>query len=173
MDLKAHIRNIPDFPRQGIVFRDITTLLKNPSAFRAALDGMQDFLRDRAVQAIAGIESRGFILGAALADRLGTGFVPLRKPGKLPGATLSLSYDLEYGTDALELHSDAFGEGDRVALVDDLLATGGTASAAVQLLRMARAHVVGLALLVELADLNGRRRLDGIEVWSLLKYSGG
>ena len=170
MDLKAQIRNVPDFPKKGIVFRDITTLLKDPGGLRQALDGMEAFLKPQRVQKIAGIESRGFILGAALADRLGAGFVPVRKRGKLPAATVQVSYELEYGTDHLELHADAVEPGERVAIVDDLLATGGTAEATVQLLRKLKAEVIGLALLVELEFLKGRDRLPGVDVWSLVTY---
>ncbi len=170
MDLRAKIRNVPDFPKKGIVFRDITTLLKEPGALRAALDGMEAFFRGREVAKVAGIESRGFILGAALADRLGAGFIPVRKRGKLPAATVRVSYDLEYGTDHLELHVDAVQPGEKVAVVDDLLATGGTAEATIQLLHTLKAQVVGVALLVELAFLQGRKRLAGVDVWSLVRY---
>jgi adenine phosphoribosyltransferase len=170
VDLKARIRNVPDFPKKGIVFRDITTLLKDPDGLRKTLDGMQAFLAGKRIQKIAGIESRGFILGAALADRLGAGFVPVRKRGKLPAATVRISYDLEYGTDHLELHADAIEPGERVAIVDDLLATGGTAEATVKLLRTLNAEIAGLVLLVELEFLKGRERLPGVDVWSLVTY---
>jgi adenine phosphoribosyltransferase len=170
VDLKAQIRNVPDFPKKGIVFRDITTLLKDADGLRKALDGLEAFLKPQRVEKIAGIESRGFILGAALADRLGVGFVPVRKRGKLPAATVQVSYELEYGTDHLEIHADSVRPGERVAIVDDLLATGGTAAATVELLRTLEAEVVGLALLVELEFLGGRDRLPGVDVWSLVAY---
>jgi len=164
------IRDVPDFPKKGIVFRDITTLLQDPAGLRAVLDGMVEFLRGHEVTKVVGVESRGFILGAALADRLGAGFVPVRKRGKLPSTTVRVSYDLEYGSDHLELHADAVAPGEKVVIVDDLLATGGTAEATVKLLRTLKADIVGLALLIELDFLNGRRRLEGIEVWSLVHY---
>ena len=164
------IRDVPDFPKKGIVFRDITTLLQDPAGLRAVLDGMVEFLRGHEVTKVVGVESRGFILGAALADRLGAGFVPVRKRGKLPSTTVRVSYDLEYGSDHLELHADAVEPGEKVVIVDDLLATGGTAEATVKLLRTLKADIVGLALLIELDFLNGRRRLEGIDVWSLVHY---
>lgn len=164
------IRDVPDFPKKGIVFRDITTLLQDPAGLRAVLDGMVEFLRGHEVTKVVGVESRGFILGAALADRLGAGFVPVRKRGKLPSTTVRVSYDLEYGSDHLELHADAVEPGEKVVIVDDLLATGGTAEATVKLLRTLKADIVGLALLIELDFLNGRQRLEGIDVWSLVHY---
>jgi adenine phosphoribosyltransferase len=170
VDLKKMIRDVPDFPKKGIVFRDITTLLQDPAGLRAVLDGMVEFLRGHEVTKVVGVESRGFILGAALADRLGAGFVPVRKSGKLPSTTVRVSYDLEYGSDHLELHADAVEPGEKVVIVDDLLATGGTAEATVKLLRTLKADIVGLALLIELDFLKGRRRLEGIEVWSLVHY---
>ena len=170
MDPKKLIRNVPDFPKKGIMFRDITTLLKDPGGLRAVLDGMEGFFRGLEIHKVVGIESRGFILGTALADRLGAGFVPVRKPGKLPAETVRVSYDLEYGSDHLELHTDAVEPGEKVVIVDDLLATGGTAEATVKLLRMAQADIVGMALLVELDFLKGRERLPGIQVWSLVHY---
>jgi len=170
VDLKKMIRNVPDFPKKGIVFRDITTLLKDPSGLRAALDGMEAFFRGLEIHKVVGIESRGFILGTALADRLGAGFVPVRKPGKLPAETVRVSYELEYGSDHLELHADAVEPGEKVVIVDDLLATGGTAAATVKLLHQAKADIIGLALMVELDFLKGRERLPGIQVWSLVHY---
>jgi adenine phosphoribosyltransferase len=170
VDLKKMIRNVPDFPKKGIVFRDITTLLQDPAGLRAVLDGMVEILRDQKVDKVAGVESRGFIFGAALADRLGAGFVPVRKKGKLPATTVEVSYDLEYGSDQLELHADAVEPGEKVVIVDDLLATGGTAEATVKLLRILDADILGLMLLVELDFLNGRQRLEGIPVWSLVHY---
>jgi adenine phosphoribosyltransferase len=170
VDLKKMIRNVPDFPKKGIVFRDITTLLQDPAGLRAVLDGMVELLRDQKVDKVAGVESRGFIFGAALADRLGAGFVPVRKKGKLPATTVEVSYDLEYGSDQLELHADAVEPGEKVVIVDDLLATGGTAEATVKLLRILDADILGLMLLVELDFLNGRQRLEGIPIWSLIHY---
>lgn len=164
------IRDVPDFPKKGIMFRDITTVLKDPAGLRAVLDGMAAFLEGREVSKVVGIESRGFILGAALADRIGAGFVPVRKRGKLPATTVRVSYDLEYGSDHLELHADAVEPGEKVVIVDDLLATGGTAEATVKLLRTLKADVQGLVLLVELDFLGGRRRLEGVDVWSLVHY---
>ena len=168
--LKHLIRDIPDFPQPGILFRDITTLLRDPAGLRKALDHLIEPHRDTQIDQIVGIESRGFILGAAMADRLGVGFVPVRKPGKLPAATVSAAYELEYGTDALEMHRDAINEGHRVLIVDDLLATGGTARAATQLVRECGGEVVGLAFLIELAALNGRAQLPGEQLFTVIRY---
>lgn len=164
------IRTVPDFPKPGIMFRDITTLLKDPAAFRLATDLLADRYRTAQIGVVAGIESRGFILGAALADRLGVGFVPIRKPGKLPAATLRQSYELEYGTDAVEIHRDALQPGARVLLHDDLLATGGTLSAACSLVDSLGGVIAGIAVLIELSFLNGRARLPGRDVFSLVRY---
>ena len=172
IDLKSIIRTIPDFPKPGIQFRDITTLMKNGPAFRAALDGMQQWLDGREIRKVAGIEARGFVFGAALADRLGAGFVPVRKKGKLPAKTIHISYELEYGSDQLELHEDAVAPGEAVVIVDDLLATGGTARATFELLRRFDADVVGAAFLVELPDLGGRDKLGDLKTWSLVQYEG-
>jgi len=169
-DLKSLIRDIPDFPKPGILFRDITTLLQRPDAFRLAVDRLVERYRGEKLDQIVAIESRGFILASAMAYLLGTGLVPVRKPGKLPHDTLSETYDLEYGSDRLEMHSDALGGGHRVLIVDDLLATGGTASAALALVRRAGANVTGCAFLIELSDLNGRARLGGLPVFSLVTY---
>jgi adenine phosphoribosyltransferase len=168
--LKSFIRDVPDFPKAGIVFKDITTLLKDPIAFRRSLDLFTVLCGEQSVDAVMAIESRGFILGSALADRLGVGFVPVRKPGKLPSKTIQCTYDLEYGTDSLEVHEDAFTKGQRVLVVDDVIATGGTARAAGQLARQLGAQVAGYAFLVELGFLNGRAKLAGAEVLSLIKY---
>ena len=168
--LKQLIRDVPDFPKPGILFKDITTLLRDADGLRAAVDCLVEPYRDTPLDQIVGIESRGFILGAAIADRLGTGFVPVRKPGKLPAATVSASYALEYGTDTLEMHRDALGAGHRVLIVDDLLATGGTARAAVSLVRECGAEVVGVAFLVELLALNGRAQLPGEQLFSVLQF---
>ncbi|HJN45678.1 MAG: adenine phosphoribosyltransferase [Acidobacteria bacterium] len=157
--LKDKIRHVPDFPKPGILYYDITTLLRDPVGLTEVIDGLTEPFRDQQVDVVVGIESRGFILGAAVADRLRTGFVPLRKPGKLPARTIRQSYDLEYGSDALEIHDDAIDQGQRVLIVDDLLATGGTARTAVDLVKKAGGEVAGLAFLVELQFLEGRARL--------------
>ena len=168
--LKQLIRDIPDFPQPGILFRDITTLLRDADGLRSAVDCLVEPYRDTPLDQVVGIESRGFILGAAIADRLGTGFVPVRKPGKLPAATVSASYALEYGTDTLEMHRDALGGGHRVLIVDDLLATGGTARAAVNLVRECGAEVVGLAFLIELVALDGRAQLTDEQLFTVIQY---
>jgi adenine phosphoribosyltransferase len=170
MDLKAHIRHVPDFPKPGILFYDITTLLGSPGGYRATVDQLSAPFADKGVDAVVGIESRGFILGAAVAERLGTGFVPIRKPGKLPARSLRETYSLEYGTDALEIHADALAPGQRVLIVDDVLATGGTAAAAARLVNQLGGTVHGLAFLIELEFLSGRARLSGQEVFSVLRY---
>lgn len=167
--LKAVIRDVPDFPKPGIVFKDITTLLKNPQAFRRAIDLFAVLCGDHPADKVLAIESRGFIVGAALADRLHLGFVPLRKPGKLPGRTIRHTYDLEYGQDCLEIHDDALAPGERVLIVDDLIATGGTAHAAGELVKKLGGTVAAYAFLIELSFLSGRARLDG-DVLSLIKY---
>jgi adenine phosphoribosyltransferase len=170
MDLKTLIRSVPDFPKKGILFYDITTLLKDKRALKLVIDTMAERYRDGRLDIIAGVESRGFILAPALAYQLGAGFVPVRKPGKLPAATLRAQYDLEYGQDTLEIHQDAIRTGQRVLVVDDLLATGGTSAAVVQLIRQLGGEVVGAAFLVELEFLNGRQKLNGCDVYSLLQY---
>jgi len=167
--LKAVIRDVPDFPKPGILFKDITTLLKNPQAYRRALDLFTVLCGDHLADKVVAIESRGFIIGAALADRLGIGFVPVRKPGKLPGSTIRCTYDLEYGQDCLEIHDDALNKGDRVLIVDDVIATGGTARATGELVTRVGGTVAAYAFLVELGFLNGRSRLEG-DVLSLIKY---
>jgi adenine phosphoribosyltransferase len=169
-DLKKLIREVPDFPKPGILFYDITTLLKDPAGLRAVIDGLKDHYRDAQVDVVLGIEARGFIFAPALAYALGAGFVPVRKPKKLPAETVSVTYDLEYGTDTLEMHKDAVRQGDRVLIVDDLLATGGTAAAAARMVRDAGGVVAGLGFVVELTFLGGRGRLSGYEVFSLLEY---
>ena len=168
--LKTHIRNVPDFPKPGILFYDVTTLLKDPQGFKLAIDSLSEPYRDKGISLVVGIESRGFILGAAVADRIGAGFVPVRKLGKLPSKTVRATYDLEYGTDSLEMHRDAIEPGQKVLVVDDLLATGGTARATVDLVRQLGGDVVGVAFLIELADLNGRAKLAGENVRAVLQY---
>jgi adenine phosphoribosyltransferase len=168
--LKTKIRHVPDFPKAGILFFDVTTLLRDRDGFRLTIDAMSKPYQNRGIDVVVGIESRGFILGAAVADRLGVGFVPVRKVGKLPAATIRASYDLEYGSDSLEMHRDAIEPGQHVLIVDDLLATGGTARAAVDLVKQLGGAVSGLAFLIELADLNGRAKLQGEDLLAVLKY---
>jgi adenine phosphoribosyltransferase len=170
VDLAARIRDIPDFPKPGIMFKDITPLLLDAEALRAAVSGLADWARPRGVDYVVAAEARGFILGAALAIELGAGFVPARKPGKLPHDTISAEYILEYGVDSLELHADALAHGARVLIHDDLLATGGTARALADLVSGAGAEVVGCAFLVELGFLRGRERLAGYDVKALISY---
>jgi len=169
-ELKARIRNVPDFPKAGILFYDITTLLQDPAGFRAAIDGLATPFENQGIDIVVGIESRGFIFGAAVADRIGAGFTPVRKPGKLPSRTVRASYALEYGTDSLEMHDDAISGGQRVLIVDDLLATGGTASATTELVKRLGGQVHALAFLIELVALNGRGRLAGERIHTMLKY---
>jgi adenine phosphoribosyltransferase len=171
VDLASKIRDIPDFPKPGIVFKDIMPLLADPAAFRATVDGLADFARPREPDLVMGAEARGFILGGALALELGCGFVAARKPGKLPWETVSAEYELEYGTDSLELHADAIAEGARVLIHDDLLATGGTARAKVELVEQLGGEVVGIAFVIELGFLHGREKLAGYDVHSLITYS--
>ena len=168
--LRARIRDIPDFPKPGIVFRDITPLLLDPVATSAAVAGLAEWARPREVEFVVAAEARGFILGAVLALELGAGFVPARKPGKLPSDTVSAEYILEYGIDALEVHADALAHGARVLVHDDLLATGGTARALADLVERLGGHVVGCAFLVELSFLGGRERLQGFDVHALVAY---
>jgi len=169
-ELKARIRNVPDFPKAGILFYDITTLLQDAVGFRAAVDSLAAPFQDQRIDVVVGIESRGFIFGATVADRIGAGFTPVRKPGKLPSRTVRASYALEYGTDSLEMHDDAISGGQRVLIVDDLLATGGTASATTELVKRLGGQVHALAFLIELVALNGRARLPGERVHTVLKY---
>ena len=168
--LKTRIRHVPDFPKAGILFYDVTTLLRDPDGFRIAIDAMTSPFAGAGIDLVVGIESRGFILGSAVADRLGTGFVPVRKLGKLPAETVRASYSLEYGTDSLEMHRDAITTGQRVLIVDDLLATGGTASAAVQLVKQLGGIVQAVAFLIELVGLDGRSKLEGEQVYAVLSY---
>ncbi len=168
--LKTKIRQVPDFPKPGILYYDITTLLRDPVGLREVLDGLTEPFRDQQIDLVVGIESRGFILGAAVADRLRAGFVPARKPGKLPAGTIQQSYDLEYGSDALEIHQDAIEQGQRVLIVDDLLATGGTARAALDLVSKTGGEIAGMAFLVELQFLGGRARLGDVPMFVALRY---
>jgi adenine phosphoribosyltransferase len=168
--LKSRIRHVPDFPKAGILFYDITTLLQDPEGFRLAIDSLVTPFAGQGIDVVVGIESRGFIFGSAVADRLGAGFSPVRKPGKLPSTTMRASYDLEYGSDALEIHDDAVKPGQKVLIVDDLLATGGTAKAATDLVQRLGGQVHALAFLIELVGLNGRDKLAGHALHTVLKY---
>jgi adenine phosphoribosyltransferase len=169
-DLKKLIREIPDYPKPGILFYDLTTLLQDPRGFHSLVDRLCEHYNGKKVDLVAGIEARGFIFAPALAYRLGAGFVPIRKPRKLPSKTVSVTYELEYGSDQLEIHQDAVKPGQRVLLCDDLLATGGTASAAIELVRKLGGELAGAAFAVELSFLNGRAKIPGVDVFSLLKY---
>ena len=168
--LKAKIRHVPDFPKAGILFYDVTTLLRDPQGLRTTIDSLSLPYEGRGIDLVVGIESRCFILGAAVADRIGAGFVLVRKVGKLPSATIKASYSLEYGTDSLEMHKDAIEPGQRVLIVDDLLATGGTAAAAVSLVKQLGGKVEGVAFLIELLELKGRDKLPGEQITTILQY---
>ncbi|MGE3065300.1 MAG: adenine phosphoribosyltransferase [Hyphomicrobiaceae bacterium] len=173
-DLKKLIRTIPDYPKPGIQFRDVTTLLGDAQGFKAAIARMSDPYRTVPVDAVAGIEARGFILGGAVADRLGCGFIPMRKKGKLPWKTIGQEYTLEYGVDIIEIHEDAIERGERILIVDDLIATGGTAEAAAKLIRRSGGEVVGAAFVIDLPDLNGRKKLEalGVPCTALMTFEG-
>lgn len=168
--LEDYIRDIPDFPQKGIIFKDITPLLQDSVTFRAAMERLAAHYRGAGIQTVVGVESRGFIFGAPLAYLLNCGFVPIRKFGKLPSHTVSAEYTLEYGTNIVEVHKDAIKPGQRVLIVDDLLATGGTVSAAMELIEKLGGHIAGLAFLVELSFLKGRERLQGHDIFALVKY---
>ncbi len=169
-DLRRLIRDIPDFPKPGIIFRDITPLLRDPAGLSLAVEFLTQPYRDKHVDLVVGAESRGFIFGTAVARNLSAGFVPIRKPGKLPGKKRSLTYDLEYGSDTLEIHADAVRPGQRVVLMDDLLATGGTMRACCELVELLEGRIVGVAVLIELTALNGRDKLSPWDVYSVLRY---
>ena len=168
--LRELIRDVPDFPKKGIIFKDITPLLGDPEGLSTSADLLAEPYKGRGITHVVGMESRGFIFAVPVAERLQAGFVPIRKPGKLPAETVSEEYELEYGTDCLEMHKDAVGAGDKVLVVDDLLATGGTAEATVRMLRSVGAEIVGVAFVIELGFLEGRSRLKGLEVASLIVY---
>ena len=168
--LKSSIRDIPDYPKPGIIFKDITTLLKDKKAFALAQQALIERYKDTSPDLIAAVEARGFIFGGALANALGCGFIPMRKPGKLPWATISESYALEYGTDSLHMHNDAVLKGQRIVLIDDLLATGGTLTAAAKLIDQAGGIVAGIGVVIELAFLDGRHRLKDYDVYSVISY---
>ena len=170
LELGPLIRDIPDFPKKGILFKDITTLLKEPRAFKQSIDQLTDLVREQRPDVVIGMESRGFIFAAPIAYKLDAGFVPVRKLGKLPGEVISTEYDLEYGTNTLELHSDGIEPGQRVVIVDDLLATGGTVSATIELVERLGGEVSGVGFLVELTVLRGRERLEGYPVVSLIQF---
>ena len=170
MKLENFIRSIPDFPKKGILFRDITPLLNNPKAFKASIDRMASLLKNKKIDVIVAAESRGFIFGGALAYKLKCGFVPVRKPGKLPYRIYKISYGLEYGRDSLEIHRDAFKKGAKVLILDDLLATGGTAKALAKLVKKMGGKIIGVMFLIELSALKGRKRLRNLPVYSLIKY---
>ncbi|MFZ2356256.1 MAG: adenine phosphoribosyltransferase [Candidatus Omnitrophota bacterium] len=169
-DFKKYIRNIPDFPKPGILFRDITTLLNDKKAFKQAVNALADKYKNKKIDAIVAVEARGFILGGALAHKLNAAFVPVRKKGKLPWKTNSVTYELEYGTDTLEMHSDSLKLNDKVLIVDDLLATGGTVQAAINLIKQLGAKITGIAFLIELTDLKGKEKLADYPIYSLIKY---
>jgi adenine phosphoribosyltransferase len=170
IDLKQMIRSVPDFPKPGINFFDITTLLKEPAGLKATIDALSAPYADSRIDAVVGIESRGFILGSAVAQQLGAGFIPVRKPGKLPAKAIKEVYELEYGKDAIEIHADAIEKGERVLIVDDVLATGGTAAATTRLVKQLGGRLHGLAFLIELTFLNGKSKLTGENVFSVLQY---
>ena len=170
IELKKFIRGIPDFPKKGILFRDITTLIKDPLAFKSAIDAICEHYKGIKIDKVVSTEARGYIFGGALAYKLGCGLVPVRKPGKLPAPTIKEEYELEYGIDALEIHQDAIAEGERILVFDDLLATGGTALATCKLAERLGGKIIGVALLIELADLKGREKLKDYEIFSLIKY---
>ena len=168
--LETLVRDIPDFPEEGVVFKDITPVLADPDAFSELVTSMSDPFREKGITKVAGIEARGFTLATPVADRIGAGFIPLRKPGKLPFQTVKEEYELEYGIDALEVHTDAVFDGEKVLLVDDVIATGGTAKAAIQLLRNVGAEVVGLSVFIELVFLGGVNKIDSVPLHALLRY---
>ena len=170
MDLKKSIRIIEDFPKEGISFKDITTLLQKQDALKFTIDAMVEYLKDKSVDIIVGPEARGFLFGVPVAYALGAGFVPVRKPGKLPYDTMEIQYDLEYGSDKLEIHKDAIKPGQKVAIVDDLLATGGTVAAVTKLIQQMGGEIVSLNFVIELTGLNGKDKLKGHDIMSLVKY---
>lgn len=172
MDLKKIIQTIPDFPKPGIQFRDITTLIKDPEAFSFVIDSLASRYKNIPFDFIAGIESRGFIFGSALAHKMGVGFIPVRKAGKLPGKIVSMEYELEYGTDKIEIHSDAVRPGDKVLLIDDLIATGGTAQATAKLIEKVGGHIVEIAFVIDLPDLKGKEKLKNYAVYTMVEFEG-
>jgi len=174
MAIKSRIRSIPDYPKPGIIFRDITTLLQDPVGFRVTVEGLVQHFQAGRIDKVAGVEARGFILGGAVAHQLDAGFIPVRKKGKLPWQTIGQDYALEYGTDRVEIHTDAILEGERVLLIDDLIATGGTAAAAIELIRQTGGKIAGAAFVIDLPDLGGRKRIEGmgVDVVALCAFEG-
>ncbi|MBI4652597.1 adenine phosphoribosyltransferase [Candidatus Desantisbacteria bacterium] len=170
MDLKKYIRDIPDFPKKGIIFKDITTLLINGKALKYVINKMAEQYKNDKIDAVVGVESRGFIVGSALAYKMGVGFIPIRKPGKLPYKTIKATYALEYGTDSIEIHEDAIKPSQNILIVDDLLATGGTAGAVVELVSKLGGNIAGIAFIIELSFLNGKDKLPGQKIFSLIQY---
>lgn len=172
MDLKSRVRSIVDWPIEGVVFRDLTTLMKDPDALKESCDILYERYKDQKIDKIVGIDARGFVFGAVLAYKLGIGFIPVRKKGKLPADCFEESYSLEYGEDILEIHRDGLGDGERVVIVDDLIATGGTAGATAKLVKKLGAEIVECAFLIELPDLKGREQLNGCEVYAMMQFEG-
>lgn len=172
MDLKATVRSIVDWPINGVIFRDLTTLMKNPEAFRIVCDRLSDRYQGKKIDKIVGIDARGFVFGGVVAYKMGVGFVPVRKQGKLPAETVQASYTLEYGSATMEMHRDAISSGDRVVIVDDLIATGGTVEAAVKLVRQCGGEIVECAFLIELPDLSGRKRIADCDVYAMMEFEG-
>lgn len=170
--LEKAIRNIPDFPKPGIIFRDITALIQDKSAFKKAVDLLVDKYKSRKIDKVVGVEARGFIFGASIAYKIGAGFVPVRKKGKLPSKTISVTYELEYGTDTLEIHKDAIRPGEKILIIDDLLATGGTVKAVTDLVKELKGQIQGIGFVIELVDLKGREKLKDYPVFSLVTFSG-
>ncbi len=170
LNLKSYIRDVPDFPKKGIIFKDITTLLNNKKVYKDTIDRLAEKYKNKGIDAVVAIEARGFILGGALARKLNAGFIPVRKKGKLPAKTLSVTYDLEYGADTLEIHEDAIKPHAKVLIVDDVLATGGTAKAVTNLIKQLNGKIAGIVFLIELKFLKGRDKLKGYPVYSLIKY---
>jgi adenine phosphoribosyltransferase len=172
MDIKACVRAIPDWPKKGVIFRDLTTCMQNPEVFKETCDIFCNRYKDKKIDKVVGIDARGFIYGAVLADRLGVGFVPIRKHGKLPAETIGVSYSLEYGESVVEIHKDAIEKGERVVIVDDLMATGGTISAAATLVEKLGGRIVELAFVIELLDLKGREKVKGHKIFSIIQFEG-
>ncbi len=172
MDLKSSVRSIVDWPIKGVIFRDLTTLMKNPEALKESCDVLYERYKDQKIDKIVGIDARGFVFGAVLAYKLGIGFIPVRKKGKLPAETIEESYSLEYGSGTLEIHKDSIGEGERVVIVDDLIATGGTAGATVNIVRQLGAEIIECAFLIELPDLKGREQIKNCDVFAMMEFEG-
>lgn len=172
MDLKKYIRDIPDFPKKGILFHDITTLFKNSEAFKYALNKLAEYFSEQEIDYVAGVEARGFIVGGALSQKLNCGFIPIRKPGKLPAEIIFEEYELEYGTDKIEVHADAVNKGDKILLVDDLVATGGTLKASIKLFEKLEARIIGIGTIIDMPDLGGRAILNDYNYYYIVEYLG-